>query len=72
VALGALSGGYVIRMLGSLWARLTALDAIAGSVISNAVSVSILTMMPISRFAMSVTMSSTAVPSVAISKLTSL
>jgi hypothetical protein len=50
---------------------LTALDAIAGSVISNAVSVSILRMMPIWRFAMSVTMSLTAVPSIAVSKLTS-
>jgi hypothetical protein len=51
---------------------LTALNAIAGSVISNAVSVSILRMIPISRFAMSVTMSLTAVPSIAVSKLTSL
>jgi hypothetical protein len=60
------------RMLGSLWARLTALDAIAGSVISKAVSVSIFRMMPISRLAMSATMSLAAVPSVAVSKLTSL
>ena len=63
---------HLIRMLGSLWARLTALDAIVGSVISNAVSVSILRMMPILRFAMSATMSLTAVPLVAVSKLTSL
>ncbi|QOG23102.1 MULTISPECIES: hypothetical protein [Bradyrhizobium] len=50
---------------------MTALDAIAGSVISSAVTVSIFRMMPISRFAMSTTMSLTAVPSVAVSKLTS-
>jgi len=59
-------------MLESPFARWTALEAIVGSVISSAVTVSIVRTMPTVRPAGSSTTSFTAVPSVAVSKLISL
>jgi hypothetical protein len=61
-----------MRIVGSLCARLIALAAIVGKVISNADNVSIVKMIPTVRPAASSTSNLTAVPSVAVSKLISL
>jgi len=63
---------YVMRIAESLCARLIALDAILGKVISNADSVSIVRIIAIVRPAISSTSNLTAVPSAAVSKLISL
>jgi hypothetical protein len=62
----------VIRIAGSLCARLTALDAIVGRVISKADNVSIVKTIPIVHPAVSSITNLTAVPSVAVSKLINL
>ena len=60
-----------MRIVGSLCARLIALAATVGKVISNADNVSIVKMIPTVRPATSSTSNLTAVPSVAVSKLIS-
>src|ERR1700738_931326 len=64
--------GYVMRIAGSLCARLIALVAIVGKVISSADNVSIVKIIPTVRPATASTSNLTAVPSVAVSKLISL
>jgi hypothetical protein len=61
-----------MRIAGSLCARLIALVAIVGKVISSADNVSIVKIIPTVRPATSSTSNLTAVPSVAVSKLISL